>query len=100
MSAINPALPQALKSDLDRVDAHVVKDAEYDELPEMDETMLARSGRQMPRQKYPMTVFAAIELVAGLALIAFGLCQALEGDARAGEGGRGWFRASARENLA
>ncbi len=46
-----------------------------------------------------MTLFAAIELLAGLALIAFGVCQALEGDAPAGQGGRGWFRASARENL-
>ena len=46
-----------------------------------------------------MTLFAAIELLAGLALIAFGVCQALEGDAPDGEGGRGWFRASARENL-
>jgi uncharacterized protein (DUF4415 family) len=32
-----------LKSDLARVDAHVVKKSEYEELPELDEDMLARA---------------------------------------------------------
>ena len=43
MTAKKPALPRSLKSDLARVDAHVVKDGEYDELPELDEAMLARA---------------------------------------------------------
>jgi uncharacterized protein (DUF4415 family) len=32
-----------LKSDLDRVDAHVLKSGEYKELPELTEEMLARA---------------------------------------------------------
>jgi uncharacterized protein (DUF4415 family) len=32
-----------LKSDLDRVDAHVVNKVEYEELPELNEEMLARA---------------------------------------------------------
>ena len=34
MNANKPASPPSLKSDLARVDAHVVKAEEYDELPE------------------------------------------------------------------
>ena len=37
-----PALPRALKSDLAQVDAHTVKADEYDDLPELDDAMLAR----------------------------------------------------------
>ena len=33
---------RSLKSDLDRVDAHVIKADEYDELPELTEEMLKR----------------------------------------------------------
>lgn len=43
MNANKPALPRSLKSDLVRVDAHIVKHDEYDELPELDEEMLARA---------------------------------------------------------
>ena len=43
MNAKNSALPRSLTSDLARIDTHVVKAAEYDELPELDEAMLARS---------------------------------------------------------
>ena len=43
MNAKNPALPRTLASDLSRIDAHVVNAAEYDDLPELDETMLARA---------------------------------------------------------
>ena len=43
MNANKPALHRSLKSDLARVDAHVVKKGEYDELPELDEDMLARA---------------------------------------------------------
>lgn len=43
MSAKKPASPRSLKSDLARVDAHAIQDAEYDELPELDEAMLARA---------------------------------------------------------
>ncbi len=43
MSANKPALPSSLKSDLARVDAHVVAKDEYDELPEADDAMLARA---------------------------------------------------------
>jgi uncharacterized protein (DUF4415 family) len=43
MNAKNPALHRSLKSDLVRVDAHVVKKAEYADLPELDEAMLARA---------------------------------------------------------
>jgi uncharacterized protein (DUF4415 family) len=32
-----------LKSDLSRVDAHTIDDQEYEELPELTETMLARA---------------------------------------------------------
>jgi uncharacterized protein (DUF4415 family) len=43
MNANKPALHRSLKSDLTRVDAHVVKKGEYDELPELDDEMLARA---------------------------------------------------------
>lgn len=43
MNASKPALRRSLKSDLARVDAHVVKRAEYDELPELTDDMLARA---------------------------------------------------------
>lgn len=36
-------LRRSLKSDLTRVDAHVVKPSEYRELPELTEAMLARA---------------------------------------------------------
>lgn len=42
MNASKPALRRSLKSDLARVDAHVVKKGEYDELPELTDDMLAR----------------------------------------------------------
>ena len=42
MNAKKPALPRSLKSDLERVNAHIVNDVEYDDLPELDEAMLAR----------------------------------------------------------
>ncbi len=35
-------LKRSLKSDLARVDAHTVQDSEYEDLPELDEAMLAR----------------------------------------------------------
>ena len=37
------ASPRTLKSDLARVDAHVVQAVEYEELPELTEDMLARA---------------------------------------------------------
>lgn len=43
MTAKNSALPRSLASDLARVDAHVVNVAEYNDLPELDEAMLARA---------------------------------------------------------
>ncbi len=43
MNANKPGLHRYLKSDLDRVDAHVVNKVEYEELPELDEEMLARA---------------------------------------------------------
>jgi uncharacterized protein (DUF4415 family) len=43
MNANKPALHPYLKSDLDRVDAHVVNKVEYEELPELNEEMLARA---------------------------------------------------------
>ena len=43
MNANRPASRRSLKSDLARVDAHVVKKREYDELPELNEEMLARA---------------------------------------------------------
>ncbi len=43
MNAKNPAWPRSLTSDLARIDAHVVKATEYDDLPELDETMLSRA---------------------------------------------------------
>jgi uncharacterized protein (DUF4415 family) len=43
MSANKPALHPYLKSDLDRVDAHVVNKVEYEELPDLDEEMMARA---------------------------------------------------------
>ena len=43
MNAKNPALHRSLKSDLVRLDAHIVKKAEYVDLPELDEAMLARA---------------------------------------------------------
>ena len=43
MNANKPASRRSLKSDLARVDAHVVKKGEYEELPELTEEMLARA---------------------------------------------------------
>ena len=43
MNAKKPASRRSLKSDLARVDAHVVKKDEYEELPELNEEMLARA---------------------------------------------------------
>ena len=43
MNAKKPASRRSLKSDLARVDAHVVKKGEYEELPELNEEMLARA---------------------------------------------------------
>ena len=43
MNANKLALHPYLKSDLDRVDAHVVNKVEYEELPELNEEMLARA---------------------------------------------------------
>lgn len=43
MNANKPASRRSLKSDLARVDAHVVKKNEYEELPELTEEMLARA---------------------------------------------------------
>ena len=42
MNANKPVSRRSLKSDLTRVDAHVVKAEEYDELPELTDDMLAR----------------------------------------------------------
>ena len=42
MNAKKPASHRSLKSDLARVDAHVVQEGEYAELPELNEEMLAR----------------------------------------------------------
>lgn len=43
MNAKKPASRRSLKSDLARVDAHKIKAAEYEELPELTEEMLARA---------------------------------------------------------
>jgi uncharacterized protein (DUF4415 family) len=43
MNANKGASRRSLKSDLARVDAHVIKAHEYDELPELTEEMLARA---------------------------------------------------------
>jgi uncharacterized protein (DUF4415 family) len=43
MTANKPASRRSLKSDLARVDAHVVTKGEYEELPELTEDMLARA---------------------------------------------------------
>lgn len=43
MTANKPASHRSLKSDLARVDAHVVRPQEYEELPELSEEMLARA---------------------------------------------------------
>jgi uncharacterized protein (DUF4415 family) len=43
MNANKPASRRSLKSDLARVDAHVLKKGEYEELPELTEDMLARA---------------------------------------------------------
>ena len=43
MSANKNELPPSLQSDVLRIDAHVIQPEEYDDLPEMDEAMLARA---------------------------------------------------------
>jgi uncharacterized protein (DUF4415 family) len=43
MNARKPVSRRSLKSDLARVDAHVVKKDEYEDLPELTEEMLARA---------------------------------------------------------
>lgn len=42
MNAKKPELHRSLTSDLARVDAHVIHANEYDELPALDDAMLAR----------------------------------------------------------
>jgi len=44
MNANKPVSRRSLKSDLARVDAHVVKAEEYEELPELTDDMLARAA--------------------------------------------------------
>lgn len=43
MNANKSASRRSLKSDMARVDSHVIKTHEYDELPELTEEMLARA---------------------------------------------------------
>ena len=43
MNAKKPASRRSLKSDLSRVDAHKIKSEEYEELPELTSSMLARA---------------------------------------------------------
>lgn len=43
MSEKKPASRLTLKSDLARVDAHVIEETEYEELPELDDAMLERA---------------------------------------------------------
>jgi len=43
MNANKPASRRSLKSDLTRVDAHVIRPREYAELPELSPEMLARA---------------------------------------------------------
>ena len=43
MNAKKPVSRRSLKSDLSRVDAHKVRREEYEELPELNEEMLARA---------------------------------------------------------
>jgi uncharacterized protein (DUF4415 family) len=43
MSEKKPASRLTSKSDLARVDAHVIEEAEYEELPELDDAMLERA---------------------------------------------------------
>ena len=43
MNAKKPASLRSLNSDLARVDAHVISKAEYDDLPELTDDMLARA---------------------------------------------------------
>lgn len=43
MSANKNTSPRSLQSDFARVDAHVNQPEEYDELPEMNDAMLARA---------------------------------------------------------
>lgn len=61
MTVSKPASRRTLKSDLARVDAHVVKPAEYKELPELSDEMLGRAvvkkgGR--PRSAKPRQLIA------------------------------------------
>ena len=43
MNVSKPALRRTLGSDLKRVDAHVIKPEEYEELPEMTDELFARA---------------------------------------------------------
>jgi uncharacterized protein (DUF4415 family) len=43
MNANKPASRRSLKSDLARVDAHVVSSGEYEDLPELTDEMLTRA---------------------------------------------------------
>ncbi len=43
MNAKKPVSLRSLNSDLARVDAHVIRTAEYDDLPELTDDMLARA---------------------------------------------------------
>jgi uncharacterized protein (DUF4415 family) len=43
MNESKPASRRSLKSDLARMDAHKIKNGEYEDLPELSEDMLARA---------------------------------------------------------
>ena len=43
MPARKPASRRQVKSDMRRVDAHVIQPHEYDEIPELDDEMLSRA---------------------------------------------------------
>lgn len=69
MNAKKPESQRSLSSDLDRVDAQPVAEGDYEELPELDEAMLARAvlrwgGR--PAQPLDENVLFSVRLDRGV----------------------------------
>ena len=75
MTVNKPASRRTLKSDLSRVDAHIIQPNEYQELPELTNEMLVRAKSQ---ERWPSEVFEPAKT--DITSAARGHYRTLEGD--------------------
>ena len=69
MNAKTPGLQRSLSSDLERVDAWSVAEGDFDELPELDEAMLARAVAHLggrPAQVFDKSVPLNVRHIEGV----------------------------------